>query len=125
MHEATTSNMGLEGASTTFPALAHSVPGGAFDTRDAASRAYLERHCAALPGAGLPRRRGPHRDDVATGHALVCARRHGVPESKLLAELAPACPTFTDDLDSIEDPEKVPDTAPCPRWWQRWLEAER
>jgi hypothetical protein len=122
-HEATTSERGIEGQSTTFPALAHSLPSGGFDIRDREAEAFVERHCSTLPSGALAKPRGRKRNDVATGHALVCARWRGAPEAALLAELA--CSSFSEDVTAVEDPENVPEALPCPSWWRRWLEEER
>lgn len=122
-HRAQTSNDGIEGLHTLFPALAHSLRGGAFSLDDEVTRAFTAKHCATLPQPGPVIVRDGLRDDVASGHAIVCARRRGVSERKIVAALGRSCKAYTDDFQG--DPEKVSPDQPCPKWWRRWLERER
>lgn len=123
VHRAQTSNVGISGMHTLFPGLAHSLPGGAFSRDDDVARAFTAKHCAALPQQGPIVVKGGLRDDVASGHAIVCARRRGVAKAEILTALGRSCLAYSDDF--ADDPEKVPLAQPCPAWWKRWLENER
>lgn len=110
---------------TVYPALAHSVPGGEFMLDDPATRAFNDQHCAKLHHSGIVAWNGDRRDDVATGHAVVCARRRGLSKQRIQAELRQSCATFSDDSSVSPDPERAPRSQPCPSWWKRWLDEER
>jgi hypothetical protein len=124
LHQAVTSEEGIVGDQTVFPSLARSLPGGTFAKNDAVVRAFEEKHCAALRHRGLVAKSGEIRDDVATGHAIVCARRRGAAERALLEELERACPSFGDPP-RHGPATSMPANEPCPAWWKRWLEEER
>jgi hypothetical protein len=118
-HAANTSNGGHAGTEAHFIGLAHSLPAGIFSLSDAAVQAFYRARCRAVPSS-IVSRKGNHRDDVATGTNIVCARAWGMSEAAVGTALQSSCSGWSRELGD-RDPENVPTEVPCPAWWKDWL----
>jgi hypothetical protein len=122
-HAASTSNGGRAGTETRFIGLAHSLAAGIFSLSDTAVQSFYRARCGAVPPS-IVSRKGNHRDDVATGTNIVCARAWGMSEAAIATALQNACTGWTRDPGD-RDPEDVPPEVPCPAWWKEWLKEGR